>query len=45
LIKKNILNKTDLFKRGHKYIVKEISNEFPEYLLKNVEKYKEFILD
>ena len=45
IIKKNILNKTDLFKRGHKYIVKEISNEFPEYLLKNVEKYKEFILD
>ena len=43
-IKKKIEARIDLFNRGHKYIKHELDNNFPEYVLKNIEKYKDYIL-
>tara|TARA_B110000027_G_scaffold91248_1_gene96511 strand:+ start:2051 stop:2860 length:810 start_codon:yes stop_codon:yes gene_type:complete len=42
-IKSNIENFNDLFKRGHKYQKIEIDNNFPEYIFKNKEQFKEWI--
>ena len=39
-----IIKKTDLFGRGHKYKKVDIDNNFPEYLIKNYEKFKKFII-
>ena len=44
-IEEKILEKTDLFERGHKYELVEFNNTFPEYLLKNKKKFKDFIED
>jgi hypothetical protein len=33
----------DLFERGHKYEAIKINKSFPEYLLQNISKFKEFI--
>ncbi len=43
IIKDKITNKVDLFGRGHKYEKVQIDNSFPEYLLKNINKFKDFI--
>ena len=43
LIQKKINEKIDLFDRGHKYKTISFDDSFPEFLLKNLEKYKEFI--
>ena len=45
VIKKKIENKIDLFERNHLYIKQDLSSEFPEYLIKNMKVYKDFILD
>ena len=45
IIKKKIEEKVDLFNRGHKYSYVKIDDTFPRYLLSNLEKYKDFILD
>ncbi len=44
VIKKKIENRIDLFNRGHTYKILKMDQRFPEYLLKNYEKYKNFIL-
>ena len=45
IIKKKIEEKVDLFNRGHKYSYVKIDDSFPKYLINNLEKYKDFILD
>ena len=42
-IQKKIKNRIDLFERGHKYEVIKIDNNFPDYITKNIDKFKEFI--
>ena len=44
IIKKKISNLEDLFDRGHQYKKVEINQSYPEYLIKNLEKYKNYIL-
>ena len=44
VIKKRIEEKTDLFKRGHKFEVVKLNNKFPLYILNNLEKFKDFII-
>tara|TARA_B100000989_G_scaffold210972_1_gene160083 strand:- start:4547 stop:5356 length:810 start_codon:yes stop_codon:yes gene_type:complete len=44
-IKKKIEEKVDLFNRGHKYSFVKIDNTFPKYLINNLKKYKDYILD
>jgi beta-1,4-mannosyl-glycoprotein beta-1,4-N-acetylglucosaminyltransferase len=44
VIKKKINNKVDLFERGHEYQVLKLNEDFPEYILENLEKYGEFII-
>ena len=44
-IKKKIKERVDLFNRGEKYNYVKIDNTFPEYLLNNLDKYKDYILD
>ncbi len=43
VIETNIKNKIDLFGRGHKYKVIKIDNSFPDYLVKNINEYRDFI--
>ena len=43
IIQKKIKNRVDLFERGHKYEVIKIDNNFPDYITKNIDKFKEFI--
>ena len=43
-IEKKIANKEDLFERGHKYEVVELNEDFPDYILKNIDKYHDFII-
>ena len=43
-INKKIQKRQDLFNRGHLYEYVDIDNSFPNYLLKNIEKYKKFII-
>ena len=45
IIKKKIEEKVDLFNRGHKYSYVKLDDTFPKYLINNLEKYKDFILD
>jgi len=42
-INQKIKNKIDLFERGHKYKVIKLDDSFPKYLLKNIDKFKNFI--
>ena len=44
IIHDKINNQTDLYGRGHKYSKIEIDDSFPEYLAKNQNLYKEWIL-
>ena len=44
LIKEKINKKIDLFNRGHKYKVINLDNNFPKYILDNLERFKEYIV-
>jgi beta-1,4-mannosyl-glycoprotein beta-1,4-N-acetylglucosaminyltransferase len=44
-IKKKICQKIDLFNRGHKFDVVKIDESYPDYLKKNIDKYREWILE
>ena len=44
IIETKILKKTDLFNRGHQYKAVNLDNSFPDFLINNYDKYKEFIL-
>ena len=37
------LKKIDLFERGHRYEIVKLDDSFPDYLLKNINKFKDFI--
>jgi len=43
-IERKILNKKDLFNRGHKYKKINLNESFPEFILKNSIKFKEWII-
>ena len=45
IIKQKIEQKIDLFNRGEKYTYVKIDNSFPEYLIDNLEKYEEYIIN
>ena len=44
VIEKKMKKKIDLFDRGHKYQKVEIDNSYPEYLTKNLDEFKDFII-
>jgi beta-1,4-mannosyl-glycoprotein beta-1,4-N-acetylglucosaminyltransferase len=44
VIKEKIEKKVDLFNRGHNYYPIKMDKIFPEYILKNIEKYQKFII-
>ncbi len=44
IISKKIKEKQDLFNRGHLYEFVEIDKSFPDYLLQNLDRYKNFII-
>ena len=44
-IKYKMQNKKDLFDRGYKYKVLRIDNSFPEFIIKNKNKLKNYIYD
>ena len=44
IIESKILKKIDLFNRGHQYKMVNMDSSFPEFLLKNYNTYKDFIL-
>ena len=39
----DIYKKIDLFERGHRYEIVKLDDSFPDYLLKNINKFKDFI--
>ena len=43
-IKNKISKKVDLFERGHKYEALTLDNRFPEFILENKEKFKDYII-
>ena len=45
IIKSKIEKKVDLFERGHQYEQVKLDNTFPEYLITNYDKYKNYILE
>ena len=45
VIKKKIEARVDLFNRGEKYDYVKLDNTFPEHLLNNLKKYKDYIID
>ena len=44
LIKEKINKQIDLFNRGHTYKVINLDNNFPKYILDNLEKFEEYIV-
>ena len=44
VIMDKINRKVDLFNRGHNYQRRVLDNTFPEYLIKNIHLYKEWIV-
>ena len=44
IIKKNIINKKDLFRRDWTYDEVNLDKSFPKYILKNKKKFKNWIL-
>ena len=44
IIKDKIDKKIDLFNRGHAYKVINLDNNFPKYILNNLEKFKQHII-
>ena len=45
IIRKKIANKEDLFERGHKYEKVKIDESYPDFLIKNIKYYKDYILE
>ena len=45
IIKKKILNLEDLFERGHKYTRVEIDENYPEFIINNLNDLKDYILE
>ena len=45
IIKSKIKKRVDLFQRGHKYKQVNLDNTFPEYLISNYDRYKNYILE
>ena len=45
IIKSKIEKRVDLFERGHQYEQVKLDNTFPEYLITNYDKYKNYILE
>ena len=43
IIKEKLKKKIDLFERGHRYEIVKLDDSFPDYLLKNINKFKDFI--
>ena len=43
IIKEKLKKKIDLFERGHGYEIVKLDDSFPDYLLKNINKFKDFI--
>ena len=43
-IKKRIEDRTDLFNRNINYNIVQLDNSFPDYILKNKQKFKEWII-
>ena len=44
VIKEKIEKKIDLFNRGHSYEVVKIDDNFPEYIVKNAKKFRQYIV-
>jgi len=44
VIKEKIEKKIDLFNRGHTYEVVKLDENFPEYIVQNIEKFKQYIV-
>ena len=44
VIKEKISKRIDLFERNHEYEEVKIDNSFPDYLIKNINKYKEYTI-
>ena len=44
VIENKIINKTDLFGRGHIYKKIDLNETFPKYLIENKNKFKNFLL-
>ena len=44
VIENKIINQTDLFGRGHKYIKVNLDNSFPKYIINNKNLYNDWIL-
>ena len=44
IIKNKIKARVDLFERGHNYIEVELDKDFPEYIVKNKNKYNQWIV-
>ena len=45
IVKKKISNLEDLFERGHKYKRIELDNSYPEFIIKNLSYFKDYILE
>jgi len=43
IIEEKLKKKIDLFERGHRYEIVKLDDSFPDYLLKNINKFKDFI--
>tara|TARA_B110000444_G_C18292298_1_gene345720 strand:- start:19 stop:528 length:510 start_codon:yes stop_codon:yes gene_type:complete len=43
VIKEKMIKGIDLFERGHKYEFVKINDSYPDYLIQNINKFKEFI--
>ena len=44
IIKSKIDSYSDLFERGHKYIKVNLDNSFPDFIIKNKEKFNDWII-
>ena len=44
IIEKKIQKRIDLFERGHQYKLIKIDNTYPDFILKNLEKFKNWIV-
>jgi len=44
IIKDKINKKVDLFDRGHTYKIVELNKNFPNYILNNIDNFKDYIV-
>ena len=44
IINAKILDHTDLFGRGHKYKKVEINKSYPDYIIRNIDKFSNWII-